>query len=158
MQALHLFTSTSDLPLPIPYPLHVPVSSHFHPPAHPRTHRPHARARFERKKGIGLALDALAVLAAGDEGAGGSSRCLPPQQVPPSAAQAVLVIAGGYDVRLAENVEHLEELRARAAHLRLGDRVAFLPSFTDRQGTSATFLLRQGTRGGGEGWRGEGRP
>jgi alpha-1,3/alpha-1,6-mannosyltransferase len=69
--------------------------------------------RFERKKGIGLAIQALSRLS------------LDPQ--------AVLIIAGGYDIRLAENREHLEELRALAASLGVEDRVWFLPSFTDRQ-------------------------
>lgn len=44
-----------------------------------------------------------------------------------------LVVAGGYDPRLPENVEHLRELRELAAQLGLADRVRFLPSFSDRQ-------------------------
>lgn len=47
--------------------------------------------RFERKKGIGLAIKALTGLLQADPG-----------------SPARLVVAGGYDVRLAENREHLE--------------------------------------------------
>jgi alpha-1,3/alpha-1,6-mannosyltransferase len=72
--------------------------------------------RFERKKGVGLALEALAELRARRPGCG-----------------AVLVVAGGYDARLAENVQHLGELRALAAQLGLEAQVRFVPSFTDRQ-------------------------
>ncbi|MEW5318970.1 MAG: hypothetical protein WDW38_010148 [Sanguina aurantia] len=75
---------------------------------------------------------------------GGSDRldaCKPGAHRP----RTVLVLAGGYDVRLAENVEHLAELKALAASLRITDRVAFLTSFSDRQRTllfaAATAVL-----------------
>lgn len=42
--------------------------------------------------------------------------------------------AGGYDARLAENREHLKELQQLARNLGLADRVAFVPSFSDRCG------------------------
>jgi alpha-1,3/alpha-1,6-mannosyltransferase len=71
--------------------------------------------RFERKKGIGLALTALKELQ---------------QRQPGCSAQ--LVVAGGYDVRLAENREHLGELQALARQLGMEQQVAFLPSFSDR--------------------------
>lgn len=71
--------------------------------------------RFERKKGISLALQALAELLASQPN-----------------CRARLVVAGGYDVRVAENVEHLEELRAMARDLGLEGSIAFVPSFTDR--------------------------
>jgi glycogen synthase len=71
--------------------------------------------RFERKKGIGLALTALKELQ---------------QRQPGCSAQ--LVVAGGYDARLAENREHLGELQALARHLGIEQQVAFLPSFSDR--------------------------
>ena len=73
--------------------------------------------RFERKKGLPLALRCLAELRR-DAGA------QPPLH---------LVLAGGYDPRLAENVEHLSELRAEADALGLADAVTFLPSFSDAQ-------------------------
>lgn len=50
--------------------------------------------RFERKKGIGLAVEALHELL---------------EKQPQTSAR--LVIAGGYDERLPENREHLEELK-----------------------------------------------
>lgn len=71
--------------------------------------------RFERKKGIDLALKALHEL----------------QQRQPSS-NAVLVVAGGYDVRLAENREHLKELQQLAQQLDIKQGVLFVPSFTDR--------------------------
>ena len=40
-----------------------------------------------------------------------------------------LVMAGGYDPRVAENVEHFVELSAVVAELGLGDHVTFLRSF-----------------------------
>jgi alpha-1,3/alpha-1,6-mannosyltransferase len=73
--------------------------------------------RFERKKGIGLALMALHEL----------------QQRQPGS-NAVLVVAGGYDVRLAENREHLVELQQLAQQLGIEQQVLFVPSFTDRCG------------------------
>lgn len=48
-------------------------------------------------------------------------------------AAARLVVAGGYDPRLAENVEHLGELRQLAQQAGVADAVRFLPSFSDRQ-------------------------
>ena len=73
--------------------------------------------RFERKKGLPLALRCLAELR---RSLGG-------------AAPLHLVLAGGYDPRLAENVEHLEELRREADALGLSAAVTFLPSFGDEQ-------------------------
>lgn len=69
--------------------------------------------RFERKKNIALAVEALRELG--------------------RASNARLVIAGGYDPRLPENVEHLAELEAAAAGAGVADRVIFLPSFSDAQ-------------------------
>ena len=76
--------------------------------------------RYERKKNIGLAIRALALVGRGEKGRG--RRSLPG-----------LVVAGGYDTRLAENVEHLEELKAIVNELGLDDRVAFMTSFSDEQ-------------------------
>jgi alpha-1,3/alpha-1,6-mannosyltransferase len=86
--------------------------------------------RFERKKNIGLALDAYNRLA---------------------DKKPRLVIAGGYDDRVRENVEHHAELLAQAERLGLstwtwkkdqgscGDAdVVFIPSFSENQ---RTFLL-----------------
>ncbi|CAG9462073.1 unnamed protein product [Pedinophyceae sp. YPF-701] len=73
--------------------------------------------RFERKKGLPLAIKALAEL----------------QKL--HGKQPVLVFAGGYDTRVSENVEHLEELRALAADAGVeeGKQVFFVPSFTSAQ-------------------------
>ncbi|EFJ42161.1 hypothetical protein VOLCADRAFT_67522 [Volvox carteri f. nagariensis] len=72
--------------------------------------------RFERKKGIRLALEALCELRERQ----GTTR---------------LVVAGGYDPRLPENVEYLKELREAARQMGLLEVVRFMPSFTDRQRT-----------------------
>ncbi|GFR48681.1 hypothetical protein Agub_g10636 [Astrephomene gubernaculifera] len=98
--------------------------------------------RFERKKGIRLALEALHELTArmaqveAEKATRGSEAA--PQQArgeidtePP----ARLVVAGGYDPRLAENVEYLVELKEAVRQLGLEQSVRFLPSFTDRQRT-----------------------
>jgi len=76
--------------------------------------------RFERKKGLSLALRALAEVK---------------QTAPRSSAAAAarLIMAGGYDSRLPENVDHLDELRKDAQELGLQAHVFFLPSFSDNQ-------------------------
>lgn len=51
-------------------------------------------------------------------------------------------MAGGYDKRLRENVEHLEELREEAKALGVAGAVRFLPSFSDRQ---RSLLLARAT-------------
>ncbi|KAJ3286309.1 Alpha-1,3-mannosyltransferase-like protein [Rhizoclosmatium sp. JEL0117] len=93
--------------------------------------------RFERKKNISLAIQAFSTL---------QSTC---------SAQfddLVLVVAGGYDTRVAENVEHLDELNALASSVGLKTvvtktldseqvsnvQVIFLPSFDEEH---RTFLL-----------------
>lgn len=104
--------------------------------------------RFERKKDIGLAVRALATLVHGGQEGGGcgrrrraagadepaatttTTRAAGPTAAP---ADAVLIVAGGYDPRLPENVAHLAELEALAAAEGVAGRVAFLPSFTDAQ-------------------------
>ena len=61
--------------------------------------------RFERKKCVGLALEAVAKL---------------PE---PVRRRVLLVVAGGYDADLPENVEHAAELEALAKRLGIADRV-----------------------------------
>lgn len=74
--------------------------------------------RFERKKGIAMAVEALHQL---------SSQAAANTE----ARQPGLIIAGGFDSRLPENVEHLRELGQLAMRLGVRERVAFLPSFAD---------------------------
>lgn len=85
--------------------------------------------RFERKKQLGVALDALAWLA----------------QHAPAHARARLLLCGGYDEAVAENVEHVRELEQRAAELGVAERVTFVRSFSDDERAyllqSATLLL-----------------
>lgn len=75
--------------------------------------------RFERKKNVGLALDAMAGV-----------RELVGAEV---AMGLHLVLAGGYDPRVRENVDYLEELADRAERLGLAGQVTFLPNFTTEQ-------------------------
>ncbi|OXB80208.1 UNVERIFIED_CONTAM: hypothetical protein H355_011568 [Colinus virginianus] len=75
--------------------------------------------RFERKKNLALALEALHEL----RGRLDSHQW----------NEVHLVMAGGYDKRVLENVEHYEELRSIATKLNVSDHVTFLRSFTDEQ-------------------------
>lgn len=82
--------------------------------------------RFERKKGIPLAIQSLAQLL--------KNLNIDPKKDKMSGPK--LIIAGGYDARLPENVKHLEELEKDAMLLGLRERIVFLPSFTDAQRSS----------------------
>ncbi|XP_061771684.1 alpha-1,3/1,6-mannosyltransferase ALG2 isoform X1 [Nerophis ophidion] len=73
--------------------------------------------RYERKKNLGLALEALAALRS----------TLPASQ----SVDVHLVVAGGYDERVSENVEHYAELKELSSQLHLGDCVTFLRSPSD---------------------------
>ncbi|XP_066541898.1 alpha-1,3/1,6-mannosyltransferase ALG2 [Hoplias malabaricus] len=75
--------------------------------------------RYERKKNLPLALQALAALRDSI-----SSR---------QWDQVHLVMAGGYDERVDENVQHYDELRSLVASVGLKEHVTFLRSFSDRQ-------------------------
>uniref|UniRef100_A0A1I7YYM9 Alpha-1,3/1,6-mannosyltransferase ALG2 n=1 Tax=Steinernema glaseri TaxID=37863 RepID=A0A1I7YYM9_9BILA len=76
--------------------------------------------RFERKKNVGLALEAYALL---------KSRISED-----SFAETFLVIAGGYDKLNVENREHYEELREKAKTLEIPeDRIVFLKSPSDQE-------------------------
>ncbi|XP_031444934.1 alpha-1,3/1,6-mannosyltransferase ALG2 isoform X2 [Phasianus colchicus] len=75
--------------------------------------------RYERKKNLALALEALHEL----RGRLDSHQW----------SEVHLVMAGGYDKRVLENVEHYEELRKIATKLNISDHVTFLRSFTDEQ-------------------------
>ncbi|OQR67129.1 hypothetical protein BIW11_13702 [Tropilaelaps mercedesae] len=69
--------------------------------------------RFERKKDISLAIKALAYVISHGE------------------ADVHLIVAGGYDNAVAENVEHFDELRRLAEKLQVNDRITFLRSPSD---------------------------
>ena len=74
--------------------------------------------RFERKKNLALAIEAMGELVS---------------RLPSALADNVhLVMAGGYDERVEENVEHFKELRAAVGDL-LEGRVHFVRSFTNDQ-------------------------
>lgn len=73
--------------------------------------------RYERKKNLGLALESLAALRSS----------LPLGQ----RTGIQLVVAGGYDDRVTENVQHFTELKELAARLHLEDCVTFLRSPSD---------------------------
>lgn len=73
--------------------------------------------RYERKKNLGLALEALSAL---------GSRLSREQ-----AAGVHLVVAGGYDDRVTENVQHYTELKDLAEQIHLEGCVTFLRSPSD---------------------------
>ncbi|XP_045079138.1 alpha-1,3/1,6-mannosyltransferase ALG2 [Coregonus clupeaformis] len=75
--------------------------------------------RYERKKSLGLALESLSSLRA--------------HLAPGDQAGLHLVVAGGYDSRVAENVQHYAELKELAARLGVEDSVTFLRSPSDSQ-------------------------
>nr|SVE69801.1 EOG090X069M [Eubosmina coregoni] len=79
--------------------------------------------RYERKKNLGLAIKAFALL---KSNIGGSD--------------IHLIMAGGYDERLVENVDYHQELKQLAASLGLSDCITFLRSPDD---DIKTCLLRQ---------------
>lgn len=81
--------------------------------------------RYERKKNIMLALDSFSYVCKRQ-----------------GSKDSVLVIAGGYDVRLPENVEHHLELAKRAEELGISDRVVFLRSISNDQ----RLLLLENTK------------
>ena len=73
--------------------------------------------RYERKKNLGLAIEALAEL----------EKYLTEEQY----KQVYLIMAGGYDKRVEENVEHYLELIGLADELHVSDKVIFLRSPSD---------------------------
>lgn len=72
--------------------------------------------RYERKKNIGLAIRALALVGKDVSG-----------------QKPGLIVAGGYDMRLPENVEYLEELQSISIENGVDDRVVFMRSFSEKQ-------------------------
>ncbi|EIE26568.1 glycosyl transferase family 1 protein [Coccomyxa subellipsoidea C-169] len=76
--------------------------------------------RFERKKSLGLAVRAFGAL---------QGKCAEQAEV----SHSVLVLAGGFDKRLAENREHFCELQELVQQLGLQDKVRLVASFSDAQ-------------------------
>ncbi|KAM9308680.1 alpha-1,3/1,6-mannosyltransferase ALG2 [Gastrophryne carolinensis] len=75
--------------------------------------------RYERKKNLNLALESLCVLR---------------NQLSSTDFRKVhLILAGGYDERVQENVEHYEELKKVAEEYELVNHVTFLRSFSHKQ-------------------------
>jgi alpha-1,3/alpha-1,6-mannosyltransferase len=77
--------------------------------------------RYERKKNIPLALESFAYYV-NNELYKGKDKIDP-----------ILVVAGGYDPRLQENVQVHDELKAFAQELGIADRVIFLRSISNDQ-------------------------
>jgi alpha-1,3/alpha-1,6-mannosyltransferase len=74
-------------------------------------------SRYTPKKNLGLAIEALALMR---------------ERLSASLFSCVrLIIAGGYDDRLAENRETLRELQCRARQVGLADQVIFKRSYSD---------------------------
>ncbi|XP_007948523.1 alpha-1,3/1,6-mannosyltransferase ALG2 [Orycteropus afer afer] len=78
--------------------------------------------RYERKKNLTLALEALVELRG--------------RLTSQAWAGVHLIVAGGYDERVQENVEHYQELKDVVQQSDLGQHVTFLRSFSDKQKTS----------------------
>ena len=69
--------------------------------------------RYERKKNIALAIEAFSIF---------QVNCIKEgMQAAETHTKHVLVIAGGWDPRVKENVEHEQELRKKAAALGVQD-------------------------------------
>ncbi|XP_006887031.1 PREDICTED: alpha-1,3/1,6-mannosyltransferase ALG2 [Elephantulus edwardii] len=75
--------------------------------------------RYERKKNLPLALEALVELRG--------------RVTAQDWDRVHLVMAGGYDERVLENVEHYQELKSMVQRCDLGQHVTFLRSFSDKQ-------------------------
>lgn len=81
--------------------------------------------RYERKKNLGLAIEVLAEL----------QKYLTEEQY----KKVYLIMAGGYDKRVEENVEHYLELIGLADELNVTDKVIFLRSPSDLDKVSILY-------------------
>ncbi|CAE7542477.1 alg2, partial [Symbiodinium microadriaticum] len=88
--------------------------------------------RYERKKNIMLALHALSLLLAKKEHGGEGVKC----------RDVLLVVAGGYDERVVENVEHYKELVDFAETNGIRDSIVFRRSVGESERNQ---LLRRAT-------------
>jgi len=80
--------------------------------------------RFEKKKNIALLVKSFA------------------KYVKPKFPEALLILAGGYDPRVPENIEVLEELKTLVRDNGMQDNAIYVPSFND---TDRYVLLRYST-------------
>jgi len=80
--------------------------------------------RYERKKNIGLAIESFAIFLA---------KCMTSGNRELLMRQHLLVVAGGWDPRVAENVEHDIELQKQAMQLGVQDKIIFLKSISNDQ-------------------------
>ncbi|KAH9320874.1 hypothetical protein KI387_015513, partial [Taxus chinensis] len=83
--------------------------------------------RFERKKNIELAILAFATIMSKEASKGIL------EQIPGGETDISLVITGGFDKRLKENMDYLEELKDLAAKEGVSDKVVFIPSCSTEQ-------------------------
>ncbi|KAM3575609.1 hypothetical protein VYU27_002480 [Nannochloropsis oceanica] len=90
--------------------------------------------RFERKKNIGLALEALALVRTSLQHQAEDQKLNQENLL----KELRLIIAGGYDDAVVENKEYMRELQSQAQQLDLSDCVSFQPSISDA--TRATLL------------------
>ncbi|KAH9577379.1 Glycosyl transferase [Trypanosoma melophagium] len=83
--------------------------------------------RYERKKNLSLAIEAFALVIS--------------KNLDSLVKSPLLIIAGGYDTRLIENVEHLKELKELASrHNLTDDQVLFLQNISE---ATKSLLLSQ---------------
>jgi alpha-1,3/alpha-1,6-mannosyltransferase len=75
--------------------------------------------RYERKKDLKLAINAI--------------QSLKNKLTADQWKQCHLVMAGGYDSRVNENVAHYNELRDLSSSLKLDDKISFMRSISDKQ-------------------------
>ena len=85
--------------------------------------------RYERKKNIDLAIQGFADF-------------IEKSASNPVSIDSILVIAGGWDERVAENVEHEQELRKLAEDFQISDKVVFLKSISNDE----RLLLLENTK------------
>ena len=84
--------------------------------------------RFERKKNLQLALWAYARYVEGLKGTGIGNQSDRDQSHSDDGKKTKLILAGGYDARLTENVTYLSDLKREAMRLNIQDFVEFRPS------------------------------
>ena len=124
------FTSLSSIDLPILYPaLEIPPDTSSIQYGSKRTNLIVSLNRFERKKNLGLLIEAMAWI----QQQGPAKNRLKGVQV---------IIAGGYDPKNMENIEYRIELQQLAERLHVQDMIDFRHSISD---TERNELLHQAT-------------